>query len=109
VNAPIRLLLIFVNEADMVNNRPLYQTIVERLHHLEIAGATATVGLMGFGHHQRVHHKGLFGISDDRPVTIVAVDEEARLRAIVPEIRRMVREGLMVLVDAELIADAVDS
>jgi PII-like signaling protein len=67
VNAPIRLLLIFVNEADMVNNRPLYQTIVERLHQLEIAGATATAGLMGFGHHQRVHHKGLFGISDDRP------------------------------------------
>jgi hypothetical protein len=33
------------------------------------------------------------------------VDDEARLRAVFPEIRAMVREGLMVLLDAELIAD----
>jgi len=38
-------------------------------------------------------------------VTIVAVEEEAKLRAIVPEIRGMLREGLIVLVDAELLAD----
>jgi PII-like signaling protein len=53
-----------------------------------------------------MHHKGLFGIADDRPVTIMAVDDEARLRGLFPDIRAMVREGLMVLVDAELIADA---
>ena len=61
--------LMFVNEADMWHNRPLYQAIVERLRSLDVAGATASAGLMGFGHHQRMHHKGLFGISDDRPIT----------------------------------------
>jgi PII-like signaling protein len=105
VNAPVKLLLIFVNEADQFHNRPLYQAIVERLHQLDVAGATAQAGIMGFGHHMRMHHKGLFGIADDRPVTIMAVDDEARLRAVFPEIRAMVREGLMVLLDAELIAD----
>jgi PII-like signaling protein len=106
VNAQVKLLLIFVNEADQFHNRPLYQAIVERLHQLDVAGATATAGIMGFGHHMRMHHKGLFGIADDRPVTIMAVDDEARLRGLFPDIRAMVREGLMVLVDAELIADA---
>jgi len=106
VNAQVKLLLIFVNEADQFHNRPLYQAIVERLHQLDVAGATATAGIMGFGHHMRMHHKGLFGIADDRPVTIMAVDDEARLRAVLPAMRAMVREGLMVLVDAELIADA---
>jgi PII-like signaling protein len=105
MNAPVKLLLLFVNEADTWHNRPLYQAIVERLHQLEIAGATAQTGLMGFGHHHRMHHKGLFGIADDRPVTIVAVDEEAKLRAVLPELRGMVREGLIVLLNAEVVAD----
>src|SRR5207245_8972368 len=106
MNAPAKLLLFFLNESDTWHNRPLYQAVVERLHQLELAGATAQAGLMGFGHHMRMHHKGLFGIADDRPVTIMAVDDEARLRAVLPTMRAMVREGLMVLVDAELIADA---
>ena len=105
MNAPVKLLILFVNEADMWHNRPLYQAIVERLRQLEIAGATASAGLMGFGHHHRMHAKGLFGVADDRPITITAVEEETKLRAVMPEIRTMVREGLMLLVDAELIAD----
>lgn len=109
MNAPVKLLLLFVNETDMWHNQPLYQAIVERLRQLEIAGATASVGLMGFGHHHRLHHKGLFGIADDRPITIVAVEEEVKLRAIMPEIRAMVREGLIVLVDAEVLADVAKS
>jgi PII-like signaling protein len=105
MNAPVKLLLLFVNEADTWHNRPLYQAIVERLHQLQIAGATAQTGLMGFGHHMRMHHKGLFGIADDRPVTVIVVDEEAKLRAVVPELREMLREGLVVLLDAEVVAD----
>jgi uncharacterized protein len=105
MKTPVKLLLLFVNETDMWHNRPTYQAIVERLRQLDIAGATASAGLMGFGHHHRMHHKGLFGVTDDRPITIAVVEEEAKLRAILPEIRTMVREGLMLLVDAELVAD----
>ena len=104
MNAPVKLLLLIVNEADMWHNRPLYQAVVERLRQLDIAGATASAGLMGFGHHQRMHHKGLFGISDDRPITIIAIDEEIHLRRVVPDLRSMIREGLIVLVDTEPVA-----
>jgi len=105
MNAPVKLLLLFVNETDMWHNRPLYQAIVERLRQLDVAGATVSAGLMGFGHHHRMHHKGLFGIADDRPMTVVAIDEDAKLRALLPELRGMVREGLIVMVDAELVAN----
>ncbi len=105
MNAPVKAMLLFVNEADMWHNRPLYQVIVERLHERGIAGATAQTGLMGFGHHMRMHHKGLFGIADDRPVTVVVIDEEVKLRAVIPELRELVREGLMVLLDAEVVVD----
>ena len=102
---PVKLLLMFVNESDRWNDMPLYQAIVNRLRHLHMAGATAEAGLLGFGHHTRVHHKGLFGIADDRPITITVVDEEARIRAALPELRSMIEEGLILLLDAELVAD----
>jgi len=105
MNTPVAILLLFINESDMWHNRPAYQAIVERLHQLGVAGATASAGLIGFGHHHRPHHKGLFGIADERPVTVLAIDEEAKLRAVSTEIRPMVREGLIVLVPAEVIAD----
>ena len=102
---PLKILLLFVNEADRWDDAPLYSAIVHRLRHLGIAGATAHAGIIGFGHHKRLHHKGLLGISDDRPVTIMAVDNEEKLRAAVPELQAMVHEGLILLLDAELIAD----
>ena len=102
---PVKLLLIFVNETDRWHDTPLYHALVHRLRQLDIAGATAHAGILGFGHHKRLHHKGLLGISDDRPVTVTAVDEEQKLRAVLPEVRDMVREGLILLLDAELIAD----
>jgi PII-like signaling protein len=100
---PIGMLLIFVNETDRWQDAPLFKALVQRLWHAGIAGATVHAGIMGFGRHHRVHHKGLFGVSDDRPITISAVDEESKLRAVAADLAPMVKEGLMVLVDAELL------
>lgn len=106
---PVKLLLLFVNEADVWDDAPLYLAIVQRLRQLEIAGATAIRGVLSFGHHRRLHHKGLLGIADDRAITIFAVDSETKLRAALPDIRRMMSEGLMLLVDAELVLDLPQS
>ena len=100
----MKLLLIFLDETDSFKDLPLYEAIVRRLQQLDIAGATVQRGIMGFGAHGRVHRKGLFGISDDRPVTISVVDDEERLREVLPEIRGMVQEGVLALLDAEVIA-----
>jgi PII-like signaling protein len=100
---PIKLLLIFVNETDRWNEAPLFKAVIQRLRQLEVSGATAHAGIMGFGRHHRLHHKGLFGVSDDRPITISVIDEEEKLRAAAAEIAPMLKEGLMVLVDADLL------
>jgi uncharacterized protein len=102
MNPPVKMLLVFVNETDRSHDAPLYQAIVQILRQFDVAGATAHAGVMGFGRHHRVHHKGLFGISDDRPIMIVAVDEAQKLRDVLPEIRALTAEALMVLIDAEL-------
>ena len=106
MNPPVKMLVIYVDESDIWGDAqtPLYEAIVRRLRQLAIAGATVQAGIMGFGSHQKVHRKRLFGISDDKPVVITAVDSESKLRKILPEIRGMVREGLVVMLDVEFVA-----
>jgi Uncharacterized conserved protein len=103
MNGQTKLLIIFFDESDQWEDVPLYEAILRHLVKLEIAGATVQAGIMGFGSHHRIHHKRLFGVSDDRPITILVVDEEAKLRKAIPIIRPMVKEGLLLLTDAEVI------
>lgn len=100
---PIKMLMIFVDESDQWGDVPLYEAILRRLVKFEISGATVQVGVMGFGSHHKIHRKRLFGVSDDRPVTVIVVDDEAKLRQAIPEIRLLVKEGLMLLTDVEVI------
>jgi len=100
------MLLIYLDQTDLWHAQPLYEAIVRRLRQAGIAGATVTQGIMGFGSHRKVHHKRLFGISDDKPVVISVVDTESNLRPLLPELRAMVKEGLLVLLDAEVIEPA---
>ncbi len=100
---PQKMLMILVDETDMHKEVPLYEAIVRHLVHLGVAGATVQAGIMGFGAHGKVHRKRLFGISDDRPMTIIAVDEEAKIREALPKIRPLVKEGLVLLLDVEVV------
>jgi uncharacterized protein len=106
MNGPVKMLMVFLNEVDRLQDEPLYEAVMRRLKHLNVSGATAHHGLMGFGHHHRLHHKGLFGIADDRPITITVIDTEARIRELIPEVRSLVPHGLILTVDAEVIGDA---
>jgi hypothetical protein len=103
---PVKMLVIYVDETDLWGTVTLYEAIVRRLRQLGVAGATAQSGMMGFGSHGKVHRKRLFGVSDDRPVMITVVDTESKIREVVPEIRGMVKEGLVVLLDAEVVEPA---
>ncbi len=98
-----KMLIILVDETDTWEEIPLYEAIIRRLIRNEIAGATALTGIMGYGVHGKLHRRGLFGVSDDRPVAVLSVDLESKLRAVLPEIQPMVREGMILLTDVEVV------
>ncbi len=93
---------IYLNEPDMNGEMPMYEFIVRRLLHLHIAGATAIRGLMGYGAHARVHRQRLFGVTDDRPILIIAVDQTESIHAVLPEIRSLVPSSLITLQEIEI-------
>ena len=98
-----KLLQIYVDETDQWEDMPLYEAIVRRLGQLEAAGATVEHGIMGFGSHHSVHRKRLFGSYDDRPIIISVADTEEKILSLVPVVKAMVPEGLILILDAERI------
>jgi PII-like signaling protein len=101
---PQKALVVFIDLTDTWKERKLFEAIVGVLDRNHIEGATVMSGIMGYGVHRQIHRKGLFGISDEKPVTIVAVDTEEKIRAVLPKIVPMVKEGLIMLQDAEVIS-----
>jgi PII-like signaling protein len=97
----MKALLILVNETESRNDLPLYEAIVRKLHHLGVQGASVFRGIMGYGRGHQVHRGRLFGVSDDRPVAVVAIDQEAVLRGALKEIRTLAPEALVQMVSLE--------
>ncbi len=98
-----KLLRIFIGESDRWNGRPLYEAIVEEAKRRGLAGATVWKGFMGFGAHSRMHTAKILRLSEDLPVLIEIVDAAAKIEAFLPDLDRMVTEGLVTLERAEVI------
>ena len=98
------LLRIYIGESDTWHGRPLYQAIVEHLRERGLAGATVLRGIEGFGAKAHLHTTRILRLSSDLPVLIETVDQEDRIRAVIPELDTMVRDGLITLEKVEVIA-----
>jgi len=91
------LLRIFVGESDMYNGKALYEQIVIKARELNLAGATAVRGIMGFGATSRMHTAKLLRLSEDMPVIVEIIDTEDKLNTLMPFLDEVVKEGLITL------------
>ncbi|MCC6125008.1 MAG: DUF190 domain-containing protein [Pirellulales bacterium] len=98
------LLRIFIGESDRHHGRLLYEVIVEEARKRGMAGATVLRGIMGFGAHSRMHTAKILRLSEDLPVIIEIVDRPERIEAFLPDLDKMIREGLVTLERAKVIA-----
>jgi uncharacterized protein len=98
------LLRIYVGETDRHVNHPLYVAIAHLLRERGLAGATVLRGVEGFGRTARRRATRPSNLSDDLSIVIEVVDEEARIRAVLPELEGMVSRGLITVEPVEVIA-----
>ena len=91
------LLRIFIGESDRYEGKALYEYIVLKARELNIAGATVTRGIMGFGASSRIHSAKLLRLSEDLPVIIELVDTEENLNKLLPFLDKTVTEGLITI------------
>src|SRR5438552_8039486 len=92
-----KLLRIFIGESDRWHHQPLYEAIVLRARELGLAGATVLRGPMGFGAHSRLHTAKILRLSEDLPVIIEIVESEEKIQSFLPELDKMVGDGLITL------------
>ncbi|MGA9509226.1 MAG: DUF190 domain-containing protein [Candidatus Sulfotelmatobacter sp.] len=98
-----KMMRIYVGENDKWNGKPLYQAIVNGLRSNDIAGVTVYRGILGYGANRRIHKDAALSLSHDRPILLSVVDTEEKLKAFMPILDQMVKQGLVVLSDADVI------
>jgi len=91
------LLRIFIGESDKYKGKALYEQIVIKARELNLAGATVTRGIMGFGADSRMHSAKILRLSEDLPIVIELVDTEENLKKLLPFLDETVVEGLITL------------
>ncbi|HEX8026201.1 MAG TPA: DUF190 domain-containing protein [Candidatus Limnocylindrales bacterium] len=95
---------IYIGESDTWHGKPLYEAIVHLLRERGLAGATVIRGMEGFGARHHLHTSRILSLTTDLPILIEVVDEETRLRAVLPEVDAMVGDGLITLEPVEVFA-----
>jgi PII-like signaling protein len=94
---------VYIGNSDTWRGRNLVAAIVEKCREIGIAGATATVGVMGFGKTSRIHRAHFLGLSEDLPERIEIVDRPERIELLLPVLEEMVQGGLIVIEDVQVI------
>jgi len=98
-----KLLRIFVGESDRWDGKPLYEAIVLEARTRGLAGATVIKGFMGFGAHSRIHTAKLLELSQDLPIIVEIVDAAEKIEAFMPDLEKMVGDGLITIERAEVL------
>jgi PII-like signaling protein len=97
------LVRVYIGETDTHDGRPLYDEIVRLLRERGVRGVSVFRGIEGYGRSSRVHTTRILALSEDLPILLEAVDQEERIRAVLPELEAMVGRGLITLEKVEVI------
>lgn len=85
-NGQAILLRVFIGESDRLDHKPVYELIVLNARLQGIAGATVLRGMLGYGASSVIHSAKLIDISENLPVIVEIVDEEAKINSFIPVI-----------------------
>ncbi|MEU4247438.1 DUF190 domain-containing protein [Amycolatopsis sp. NPDC026612] len=103
MQGPATRLTIYVGDDDHWHHKPLYHEIVRRARDAGLAGASVLRGVEGYGASSLIHTTRILSLSDDLPVVIVIIDEEAKLRAFLPRLDELIGNGLVTLDQVEVV------
>ncbi|HZS07552.1 MAG TPA: DUF190 domain-containing protein [Blastocatellia bacterium] len=103
---PAKKLIIYANEQDQWQNKPVYEAILQFLHQHGCAGATVTKAVAGFGAHGHYHTASLLQLRENVPMRIEMIESEQKINSLLPWLCEMVTDGLIEVQDTEVIKHA---
>lgn len=106
IEGDVQKITVYIGSSDVWEGGNLAMAIIERCRRMGLAGATASLGVLGFGKHSVIHRSHLFGLSASLPEKIEIIDEPGRIAEILPILEEMVDGGLIVVQDLRAIHHA---
>ena len=88
------LLGIFVGCDDTFDDKILHDQIVLKARAMEMAGATVTRGVLGYGPASR-ELQIVLRLSEDLPIVIDIIDTDKKIKEFLPVVEDMIDSGLM--------------
>lgn len=87
---------IYIDKDELKGLQPLHQFIMQLLIENGIAGATSFAGHSGFGGHHRLKQPAQQFSFDETPMLIIFIDDTAKVKQALNELRKQYRGGFIV-------------
>lgn len=103
ISGKCKLLKIYLSEDSKYKGHNLYHALVLKLKENGIAGVTVIRGIEGYGQEKRLHTARVMDLSLSLPIIVEAVDTQEHIENVLPVVKEMVKEGLIMIMDVEVI------
>lgn len=103
IEGQAKLLRIYIGETDRWHGQPLYMAILLKAREMGLAGGTVFRGIAGYGANSVIHTANILRLSEDLPVVIEIVDTDEKIQVFLPVLDEMVKEGLILLREVEVV------
>ncbi|MBA2681753.1 MAG: DUF190 domain-containing protein [Ktedonobacteraceae bacterium] len=94
---------VFVGEAQEWRGKPLYRALVETAQQYGALGAAVLHGIEGFGPDHLLSTERLPDISENLPMIVEMIAQDAQVEALLPVLDRMVQQGTITVVAIEIL------
>ena len=102
-SGPAKKLTIYVDEADKLHGKPIYEILLDIFFKRKIAGASVFRGVAGYGSDGVFHTAKILELSTTLPVKIEVVDSEEMINDVLPDVTSIVEQGLIEVCDTNVI------
>jgi PII-like signaling protein len=92
---------IFLDEGDIYESKPMHEYLMRYLMHHGISGASVFEAYEGYGKKHHLHHLRGIGTVDESPLMILFIDDEEKVKAVLPHLKEVVSDGLIFLSKVE--------
>ena len=102
ISKDLSLLRIFVSSTDIIDYKPLYETLTIKAKTEGLAGATVLRGVMGFGASSKIHSSKFWELTEKLPMVVEIIDETEKIKdfyKLIEPILETVPKGILVTIE----------
>ncbi|MFA5332719.1 MAG: DUF190 domain-containing protein [Methanoregula sp.] len=94
---------IYIAESAMIDDKPASRFLPQFFMKRGLTGCTVYRGMGGFGHENKLRTVDVFQFSLDLPVIVDVIDTKEKIMDVLPEVEKMVDDGLITLMDVQML------